>query len=252
MLESTFAILSNRAVAIPALVFALVITYRYVETYREPVTFWSFLTGVTAIALVFVTQFLAEFVGHPFFQWLADAVIRAEAAVGFALVDFIDSAYAAFLRTYLLVLDAVWLVVRETLASAVPTLASHEFLMTVFAFEFLGGVVLVQSLYGTLRHDDLNSWFKAVGLILTLTGMLATLVRLDGWNLGGPALANGFVAGMLGLALGVSSIILVVRPNFDGESVLSKFRNAERRSRPEDGDETTAGREAAGTPNSDD
>lgn len=128
------------------------------------------------------------------------------------------------MQVFLLFLDGLIVVLQEVAGNAAPVVTNNEFLITVFTFEVVAGAVLITSLYRPVRGAAINAWLTAGGVILFVSGIVATLVMT--WQVSEAVLISGFVAAMLSFGLGVSSVILIVRPNFDGESVLAELQDA--------------------------
>ena len=219
MLDSTFQILADHPVALPAFLFGIWIASRFLQARRSQVT--DLGKYITAIAMgpLFLVLFLAEFTDHRFWQNVADSVVQFESAAVTLVFSFVDAVFAAWLRVFLLVLSGLWAAVRETVSAAVPVLTAQEFLLTVFGFEFLAGVALVYALHQS-SHTAVNSWLTGIGVVMLISGVFTTLLSLDTWRVGESVLAAGLLAAMLGLASGVSSTIVIVGPDFSGQSVL--------------------------------
>jgi hypothetical protein len=148
-------------------------------------------------------------------------VIAVEAAAFRWGFRFLDALMAAWLLTFLLALAGVFFVLEETAASGAPVLTANEFLITVFIFEFVAGALLLYALYLTTQSAEpwWNSWLTGTGVILGVSGWLALLVRSGVAQVGDAALLSGFIVATLGLASGMMTMILLVRPDFDGDSI---------------------------------
>ncbi|WP_331232877.1 hypothetical protein [Natronorarus salvus] len=71
--------------------------------------------------------------------------------------------------------------------------------------------------------SEWSSWLSAVGVILFVSGFTSTLFGSSVWGVGEEALVSGFVAGTVGLALGVTTMVLLVRPEFGGDSPVARL-----------------------------
>lgn len=227
MLESTFRVVADHPVTIPALAFAVWVGYRLVKAHRAKVLDAVVALAVVMVVPVFLLLFLAEFSGHPLFHDMTAALVRFESLLvdlGFRVIDAI---LAAWLQVVLLVLRGIWGVLQGVASSALPALERHEFLLTVFGFEFFAGAVLVYTLYRSSHGSDVDFWLTGGGVVLLVAGLLAGLVQLETGRSGESAMVAAFVAAMLGVALGVTTMLLLVRPNFGGQSVVADLRESE-------------------------
>lgn len=226
LLESTFRIVAQRPAAVVPLLVALWATYCVLAPRRGALRRWTVRAGLLLGIPLFSVLFLAEFAANPLFDRAADLVIHAESEVLRLATRLLDSLLAAWLRVALLGIDAVAAAFGETAADAVPALSGLAFPVAVFCLEFAAGALLIYVLYRSTRPDGSwwRPWFTGVGAVLFCSGWLATLVRADAWRVGEATVAGGFVAGMVGLALGVTTMILAVRPNFEGDSLGARLR----------------------------
>ncbi|WP_114575504.1 hypothetical protein [Saliphagus sp. LR7] len=231
LLESTFRILAQRPVAVIPFLVALWVTYRVFGSCRDALRRWAVRGALLLGVPLFVALFLAEFAANPLFDRGADLLIRAESAVLGLAVRLLDALLAAWLRVALLGIDATAAAFGETAADAVPALSGLAFPVAVFALEFAAGALLIYVLHRSTRPDGSwwRPWFTGVGAVLFCSGWLATLVRADAWRVGEATVAGGFVAGMVGLSLGVTTMILAVRPNFEGDSLGAHLRGTDLR-----------------------
>lgn len=215
MFDSTGQLLAARPVAVPAFLAGLWLGYHIVRRYWPAITAVApFVAGIALLPL-FGSFFLAVFFDHPFLYSVADGIRAAETwlvELGFRLLDAL---FFAFLKVFLVVLDGLWGVTRDLAATFVPVLTPHEFLVTVFGFEYLAGGTLIYALYYTAQDSAEQQWLSGIGIVLGVAGGFATIVKTDVWQLGRDTLLSGFVAGVMGLALGVVTVVLVVQPNFD-------------------------------------
>lgn len=215
MFDSTGQLLASRPVAVPAFLAGLWLGYRVVRRYWTAVTaIVPFVAGVALLPL-FGAYFLAVFFDHPFLYDVANGVRAAETWLVELGFHFLDALFFAFLTVFLVVLGGLWAVTRDLAATFVPVLTPHEFLVTVFGFEYLAGGTLIYALYYTAQDSAEQQWLSGIGVVLGVAGGFATIVRTDVWQLGRDTLLSGFVAGVTGLALGVATVVLVVQPNFD-------------------------------------
>lgn len=217
MFDSTTAVVAEHPVTLPPLALALWIGYRVLTRYRDRTRTVASVLAALGIVPLLVAHFLAELTGGPFWTGVADGVVAAEARLIDLAVAAIDAALAAWLRVSLLFLGGLWTAIRETLAGFGPALRGGGFLLTVFGFEFFAGVALIYGLYRSPGRSETDYWLRAVGGVALLTGLFATLVRLDSWRVGEATLTAGLIAAVLGFAAGVTATILVARPNFDRE-----------------------------------
>lgn len=227
MFESTFQIVADNPVTIPPFLFAVWVGYRVLQANRAKALDATAGVAVVMIVPVFLLLFLAEFIGHSFFQETAESFIRFESLLIDLGFQFLDAVFAAWLRVVLLVLGGLWSVIQELVSSVVPVMESHEFLLTVFGFEFFAGAVLIYTLYLSSRGSDVDFWLTGGGAVLLVSGLLAGLVQLNTEQASESVLVSGFVAAMLGVALGVTATISLVRPNFGGASMVSDLRESE-------------------------
>ena len=151
--------------------------------------------------------------------------IALESTLLSTLSSLLDAFVAAWLRLALLGLDAVVALLDGTLSNVAPALSANEFLLTVFVFEFVAGAALVTVLAEATRSEgsDWSSWLPAVGVILFVSWFTSTLFGSSVWGVGEGAVVSGVVAGIGGLALGVTTVILLVRPEFGGESPIARL-----------------------------
>lgn len=231
LLESTFGIVARRPVAVVPLLVALWVTYRVLAPRRGALRRWALRGTLLLGAPLFAVLFLAEFAANPLADRAADLLIHAESEVLRLATRFLDALVAAWLRVALLGIDAAAATFGETAADAVPALSGLAFPVAVFALEFAAGALLISVLYRSTRPDGSwwRPWFTGVGAVLFCSGWLATLVRADAWRVGEATVAGGFIAGMVGLALGVTTMILAVRPNFEGDSLGDHLRGTDLR-----------------------
>lgn len=226
LFDSTFGIVAERpAAAVPFLV-ALWTAYRVLAPRRSGLRRWAVRGALVLGIPLFGALFLAEFSTHRLAGRAADLVIHAESELLELALALIDALFAAWLRLSLLAMDAAGTAVGETAAGAVPALSGLSFPVAVFLVEFAAGAVLIFVLHRSTRPDGSwwRPWFTGCGAVLFCSGWLATLVRADAWQVGEATVAGGFVAGMVGLALGVTTMILAVRPNFEGDSLGTHLR----------------------------
>ena len=226
MFESTFQILAERPVAIAPLLFVLWIALGALWRGRSHVVTivkWGALgLGIP----LFVVLFLAEFTDRLTWHERADALIAFQADALSLLFRFVDAVVAAFLRVFLLFLGGIVTVFEEIASDAVPTVTANEFIITLFLFEFFAGALLVYVLYEATRSSGTwyGSWSAGLGLILFVSGWFSLLLRTGAWEASEATLLSGFVAATAGLALGVTTMLLFVRPDFEGESVRVRLR----------------------------
>lgn len=229
LLESTFRIIAERPVAAVPFLVAVWLTYRVLAPRRAALKRVGLYTAVVLGVPLFVALFVAEFWAHPLANRGAELLISAETEAFRLAFRLLDALVAAWLGVALLAIDAVATVLGETAADAVPAVSGLSFLAAVFVLEFAAGAVLIYALYRSTRPDGSwwRPWFTGVGVVLFCSGWLATLVRLDAWQVSQATLTSGFVVGMVGLSLGVTTMVLAVRPNFGGESLSEHLRGTD-------------------------
>lgn len=231
LLESTFRIIAQRpAAAVPFLV-ALIVAYRFLAPRRGALKRWAVRSTLLLGIPLFAVLFLAEFAANPLFDRAADLLIRAETEALRLAIALLDALLAAWLRVALLAMDAAATAVEGTASDAMPALSGLSFPVAVFCLEFAAGVLLIYVLHRSTRPDGSwwRPWFTGIGAILFCSGWLATLVRADPWRAGEATLTGGFVAGTVGLAVGVTTMILAVRPNFEGDTLGAHLRRTDLR-----------------------
>lgn len=217
MLESTFAILRDNPLAIPVFIGAVGYILAELQKRRERVIRYAVRVAGLAGGVLFAVLFLAQLFGGALFHRLADATITAEATLGRWAFAVIDAGFAAGLEAALLAITAIWTVVSETVAVALPVVTAQEFLATVFGFEFLAGGAVVAALYWTRTDTTVNRWLLPAGVVLGVSGLFKLVVEADGWTLDAATFGAGLIAATTGLMLGTMLPILVVEPNFDPE-----------------------------------
>lgn len=214
MFDSTAQLLAARPVAVPAFLASLWLGYRAMRRY------WTFISAIAlyvagvALLPLFGAFFLAVFFDRPVLYTVADGIRAAEAWLVELGIRFLDALFFALLKVFIIVLTGLWAVTRDLAATFVPVLTPHEFLVTVFGFEYLAGGTLIYALYYTAQDSAEQHWLSGVGIVLGVAGGFATIIKTGVWQLSRDTLLSGFIAGVLGLALGVATIILVVQPNF--------------------------------------
>lgn len=217
MLDSTFAILRDDPLAVPVFLAAVGYVLLALKQRRKQIARYAAPVAGLAGGVLFIVLFLAELFGGALFYGLADAVITAEATLGRWALAVIDAGFAAGLRVVLLAIAAVWTVVSETVAVALPAVTAREFLVTVFGFEFLAGGAVVAALYWTRTDTAMNRWLLPTGVVLGAAGLLTLVAEADGSALDAATFGAGLVAATTGLSLGLVLPILIVEPNFDPE-----------------------------------
>ncbi|WP_435156684.1 hypothetical protein [Haladaptatus sp. DFWS20] len=224
MLNSTFQIVADHPATILPLLFTVWFVYRLVKRNRTKVFHTAARVAVIMVVPVFALSFLAEFTANPFFDELSELLIQLEMSLIDLLFQFIDAVFAAELRVVLLILGGLWDSIQELLSSVVPVMEASEILLTLFGFEFFAGAILIYSLYISSRGSNLDFSLKGIGIVLLVSGLFATLIQLDTWQVSRSLLVLAFIAAILGFTLGVATVILLVRPNFGGESVVSELQ----------------------------
>lgn len=224
MFDSTFHLLSEHPVTLPAFVFALWVAYRLVRRSWSVVTALAKAAAVLALVPLFGVLFLAQFADHWVWQRLADAVVSAVSSAAVLFVEFVDALFAAWLELVLVVSGGLWSAAQGSAASAAPALSSAGFLLAVFAFQFFAGAAMIYLVYRASHEGTANGWLLGAGAVLFVSGLFAALIGGQTWDLGRSVLASGLVAATLGLTLGVVSTIVLVRPDFGGESMLPELR----------------------------
>lgn len=224
MFDATAQILTEHAVTIPAFLFGLWIVSRFLLARRSTVdTLVRYVGGAAALPL-FLALFLAEFTDYWLWQRIARTLVDVESAALAFLAALVDAAFAAWLRLFLLAVGGVWSALRDAVAPVASTVTESSFLALLFGFEFFAGAVLIYALYYSSRGDGVNDWLKSAGVILLLSGVFSTLVRVETSTPSGSAFASGVLAATLGLTAGVSSSVLLLRPNFDPDREVSESR----------------------------
>lgn len=225
MFDATFGVLAERPAAVAPFVVLLWAVWRVLWPRRRRVARAVSYGVVTLAAPLFAVLFAAEYTGTATWQERAEWLIALESTLLSALLGLLDAFVAAWLRLALLGLDAVVALLDGTLANVAPALSANEFLLTVFVFEFIAGVALVTVLYEATRSggSEWSSWLSAVGVILFVSGLTSTLFGSSVWGVDEGAVVSGFVAGIVGLALGVTTMILLARPEFGGEAPLARL-----------------------------
>jgi hypothetical protein len=215
MLDSTLAVLRDDPLAVPVFLAAVGYVLLALKQRRKQIARYAAPVAGLAGGVLFVALFLAELFGGALFYGLADAVISAEVTLGRWALAVIDAGFAAGLRVVLLVIAAVWTVVSETVAVALPAVTAQEFLVTVFGFEFLAGGAVVAALYWMRTDTAMNRWLLPTGVVLGAAGLLTLVAETGATALDTATFGAGLVAATTGLSLGFVLPILVVEPNFD-------------------------------------
>lgn len=231
LLESTLRIVARRpAAAVPFLV-ALVVAYRLLVARRGALKRWAVRSALLLGVPLFAVLFLAEFSANPLPDRAADLLIHAETEALRLALALLDALFATWLRVALLAMDAAATAVEGTASDALPALSGLSFPVAVFCLEFAAGALLIYVLYRSTRPDGSwwRPWFTGIGAVLFCSGWLATLLRADAWRASEATLTGGFVAGTVGLAVGVMTMILAVRPNFEGDSLGARLRRTDLR-----------------------
>jgi hypothetical protein len=99
--------------------------------------------------------------------------------------------------------------------SLLPGLSVQRFLFAVFVTNYLGGVGLMYLTYLGAKVAYREVLMRGIGLVLFVIGILWTLVTVNGLSFGAFTWALTVIVTALGQCLGVLSVILVVRPNYD-------------------------------------
>lgn len=226
MFESTFQLLADRPVTLPAFLVALWISYRFLRRFSRPIGRLAFSLTTFTLVPLFLALFAAEYTGHPRWQWAADGITALAEAGARRLVAFVDALFAAWLRTFLVVLESLGAGATEFGTSAGPALSTFEFLAVVFGFGVFAGAALIYTLHYASRRSDLNGWLIGTGVVFALTGLFASIVRLERWQVGESALVMGLVTTAVGLTVGVSVVITVARPDFGASSTSDRRRES--------------------------
>lgn len=226
MLNSTIKIVADHPVTIPPLLVTVWVVYQLLK--RNITKVLNIVTGIAVILIVpvFLLSFLAEFTEHPFFHELSALLIKVESWFIELLFRFIDAVLAAELQVVLLVLGGTWDILQRMISSAVPVMETTEIFLTMFGFEFFAGAILIYTLYISSHGSNLDFALKGIGVVLMISGLFATLIQLDTWQVSKSLVVWAFMAAMLGFTLGVTSMILLVRPNFGGKSMLPGFQES--------------------------
>ncbi|WP_255171407.1 hypothetical protein [Natrononativus amylolyticus] len=223
MFDSTFHLLSTHPVTIPAFAFALWVGYRGVRRSWFVVAVLAKLLAVLVLVPVFTSLFLAAFTDHWFWDRLADAVISAASSAVVLFIELVDALFAAWLELVLLVTDGVWSSARHSVDQSVPELSGAGFVLAVFGFQFIAGAALLLVARRAATEGNANGWLLSSGAVLFVSGLFAALIGFETWHLSQSVLAWGLVAATLGLTLGILSTIVLVRPDFGGESMLPEL-----------------------------
>ncbi len=229
MLHSIRQIVATHPVTVLPLLFTAWIVFRLVRRNRTKVLVSTVGFSAILVVPVFLFSFLAEFTGVSLFSELSAFIVRVESLLIDFLLQFVDAALATELQLFVLLVSGSWDRLRGLATPVVSVVELVGLHLAMFAVEFVAGVVLIYTLYLSSRGSKLDSWLKGVGVVLGITGLFATFIQLDTWQANESLLASAFTAAMLGFALGISSVLLLVRPNFEGESVFSEFREANSR-----------------------
>ncbi|SIR65504.1 hypothetical protein SAMN05421858_3155 [Haladaptatus litoreus] len=227
MLNSTRQIVAEHPVALLPLLFTAWVVYRLLRRNRTKVLFIVGGISTILVAPVFLFTFLAEFTGVSLFSKLSAFSIRVESLLIGFLFQFVDAVLAAELQLFVLLMSGLWDSLQGLATPVVPVIETVGLHLILFTFEFVAGVILIYTLYLSSHGSELDSWLKGIGVVLAITGMFATFIQFDTWQARESLLASAFTAAMLGLTLGISSVILLVRPNFGGESVFSELRESD-------------------------
>ena len=227
MFTSTFQILGDYPAAIPGLLIGALLIAAIVKRFQAILINLAQKAVLTALVPLFIVVSLAEFTDDQFWNRLATRLVELEAALLQLLIGVMDSVFAAGLRLYLTVVDGNGAGLTGPLDTTVPALTGGGFVISVFVFNVFAGTVLVAGLYSATRKESTNSLLQAFGVVMLIAGLFSTVLWLDIWTLSRQVLVYGLVATTLGLGVGVTVMVLGMKPDFSGGITLSKLQDAD-------------------------
>lgn len=217
---STGEILAQYPEATPMFLVVIVLLgyvgYRHRDTV---VTIVGGVLGVMTAGMVLCFSLYA-LTGEPRFEALAGLSFEAGATVFYAAYRVIDAVIVGILMAFTVLVHAAWAGVTWFLQNAaIPGVTANEFLLLMFTYQFVAGVVLIYVLYLWAREQLTAALTGAAGTVLFLSGMFSGLVQAQVWDIGETTLLGAVVVAPIGLMLGVAVMVIGMRPDFAGEQV---------------------------------
>jgi hypothetical protein len=129
---------------------------------------------------------------------------------------------AAWLRVFALVVHSllsISLFQPETWTTVLHTVLQS--LILVFVLHFAAGVVLVYGLYRGMKMTTTETLMRVGGAMLLVAALSVVLLQHRVVEFGSLGVGVLLVA-MVGLEMGVGAVLLVVEPDFSGESDTSE------------------------------